>query len=54
MFMNCCNTSLADFFDRPGSNLLYDHEASLSLNECNDTMMAITTDYRIAFPMPNR
>ncbi len=54
MFMNSCDTGRVDFLDRPGSNLLDNYEASLALYKGNDTMMAITADYGIAFPVPDR
>jgi len=54
MLINCSDTSLVYFFDSPGSDLLYDNESGLSLNQRNDAMMAITSDYGITFPMTDR
>ena len=51
VFTNCSNTGFVDFINCSSLALLDDDEASLSLYEGDDAMMAIPADDGISFPV---
>jgi hypothetical protein len=51
MLFNGFDTCIINFFNGSSMDLFYNDETGTPLNEGNYTMMAVSTDYGVPFPM---
>jgi hypothetical protein len=51
MLFNGFDTCTINFFNSPGMDLFYNDETGTSLNEGNYTVMAVSADHCVPFPM---